>query len=403
MKIHTRDSATPHLVWVYPDTLHDKLDAATWLNTTHELRSAGWTVDLLAPGPATLHEIRGVRVTPILRPEIYLLRQVLFHINVLRYLWQRRSAVDVVLFHQMSAPWLLPLRLLRRLAGSRSPQLVMDIRTLHMEPQQGESIKARLRRWLNEISHRAANRWADGQTAITERMAAALKIRPDQLWGVWPSGVTQEHFSSAQQRRRWPSAEEPIHLIYIGSLHYERNLMNLCRAVEEANHQAWRFRLSLIGDGTERPDLEQFARQTHGRIHVGTPVPHQQVPDLLAEAHVGLLPFPDEEKFRVSSPIKLFEYMAAGLPIMATRIACHTDVVGDGSYLFWAEDSSREELLNALWQIEAARHNLPQMSRQSAAAASKWTWAQAARKLQSALEEHLSKPEQQTATVERTR
>ena len=40
--------------------------------------------------------------------------------------------------------------------------------------------------------------------------------------------------------------------------------------------------------------------------------PHDQIPEVLARAHVGVLPFPDEEKFRVSSPIKLFEYMAAG-------------------------------------------------------------------------------------------
>jgi glycosyltransferase involved in cell wall biosynthesis len=403
MKIYTEDPSAPHLAWVYPDTLPDKLDAATWLNTAEELRRAGWNVDLLVAGPARMHEIRGVRVTPIFRPEIYLLRQIIFHINVLRYLWQQRVSVDVILFHQMSAPWLLPLRLLRRLAGSQRPHLVMDTRTLHMEPRQNETLKARLRRWLHDLSRLAANRWADGQTAITERMAAVLQIRPDHLWGIWPSGVTQEHFSAAPVARRWPAEDAPIHLIYIGSLHHERNLMALCHAVEEANREGGRFKLSLVGAGTERRDLEAFARQSGGRIQVAPPVPHQQVPTLLAEAHVGLLPFPDEEKFRVSSPIKLFEYMAAGLPIMATRIMCHTDVVGAGCYVFWAEDSSREGLLDALLQIEQDRGRLPQMGSLAAAAAPKWTWAQAARKLQSALERHLPKPEQRRAAVEKER
>jgi glycosyltransferase involved in cell wall biosynthesis len=229
------------------------------------------------------------------------------------------------------------------------------------------------------------NRWADGQTTITNRMAQVVHVPPERLWGTWPSGVTLATFTPAQQQRTWPTIADPIHLIYIGSLHYERNLINLCRAVEVANAAGMAFHLTLLGEGSERADLTQFAQQTSGRIQVLPSIPHAQVPQLLAQAHVGVLPFPDEEKFRVSSPIKLFEYMAAGLPILATRIVCHTDVIGDGDYVFWAESADVAGIYAALRNLWNRRERLPQQSRLAAAAAPAWSWHAAAKKLSRAL------------------
>jgi glycosyltransferase involved in cell wall biosynthesis len=169
-------------------------------------------------------------------------------------------------------------------------------------------------------------------------------------------------------------------------LHYERNLLTLSRAVEHANRENMAFRLSLVGDGTERSDLEYFASQTDNRVEIVEPIPHEQVWEVLARAHVGVLPFPDEEKFRVSSPIKLFEYMAAGLPILATRIVCHTDVVARGNYAFWAEDAGELGLLRALRCAWDSRQKLEEKGLEAAAAAENWTWRKSAEKLSRALE-----------------
>jgi len=376
----------PHLVWVYADSLRDTLHAATWLDTTHELRKLGWRVTLIAAGPAGYQRIRGVEVLCIPRPQVYLVRQVLFHMRVLSFLIQKWQTIDVILFHSMSAPWILPLRLVRCLTGQGRPLLVMDTRSLSMTPESREGWKDRVRRVFHTLMNRLANRWADGRLAITERMAESLRIPSEKLWGTWPSGVDLEQFAPAQTQRCWPSPEEPIHIIHIGCQHYERNLMTLSRAVVQANAEGMAFILSLVGDGTERADLEKFATQTNGAVQVIAPVPHEQVPELLARSHVGVLPFPDEEKFQVSSPIKLFEYMAAGLPILATRITCHTNVIGNGKYVFWAERADIEGLLTALRLVWQGRDSLAEMGKQAAAAARAWTWHESAKKLRMALE-----------------
>jgi len=379
-----RSSEQLHIIWVYSGSLAADLDAATWLETVKELRSFGWRVTLVAAGPDGCHQIRGVEVLCIPRPDIYLVGQLAFHGRVLSLIMRQWTTVDVILFDQMSAPWLLPLRILRGLTAQRRPLMVMDIRSMHMPGKQ--TFKDRLRGVFVGIMSRAASRWVDGYLVITKRMAESLRIPSERLWGVWPSGVNLEQFASARTARRWPSPEGPIHLIYHGSMHFERNLMPLCQAVVRGNADGMSFNLSLVGDGTERAELEVFAAQTNGAIRIVPTVPYDAVAEVLAQANVGVLPFPDEEKFRVSSPIKLFEYMAAGLPILATRIVCHTDVVGGGDYAFWAEDAGETGLLDSLRLVWQSRELLNEMGRQAAIASESWTWTASAKKLKKALE-----------------
>lgn len=380
-----------NLLWVSTGSLEKSLDSATWLDTSKELSHYGWHVTLIVVGSASPRTFHGAEILSIPRPEIYLLRQLIFHARVFSFILQRVDTFDAILFHSMSAPWLLPLRIVRLLRNRQLPALVMDTRTLEMSHEGKEGWKDRLRRQFHLFVEKLTNDWADGRLAITQRMADAVGIPQEKLWGIWPSGVDQELFYPALATRKWPLKGESIHLVYIGVLNYERNLMKLCQAVEKANSEGLSLRLSLVGKGTELADLESFASQTNGRIQVLPPVQHSQVPDILAQAHIGVLPFPDEEKFRVSSPIKLFEYMATGLPVLATRIVCHTDVIGDNNFAFWAEQSDEASLLAALHLIVDNLDRLSEMGYQSALASRDWTWRESARKLKTALENGLEK------------
>jgi glycosyltransferase involved in cell wall biosynthesis len=377
-------SNTPlRLLWISPVTAA-KLDSATWLDTTHELRKLGVDVTLVTAGPPGRHFYRGIEVLNIARPEVYVLGQLLFHFNVWRYLLPRRKAFDIVLFHQISAIWLLPLRFL----GRRRPLLLMDSRDVMDFARY--SVKMRLRGMWFTFVYWLSTRLLDGQTAITPRMAELAGIPPHQLWGIWPSGVDPQAFAIAHQKRHWPRAGQPedaVHLAYVGIFLEKRNLLPLCHAVKRAHEQGMKFVFSLYGDGPFRPELEAFAAQTNGAVRVERPIPHDQVPEMLAQTHVGVtsLPNPGDVKYEASSPIKLFEYMAAGLPVLATSNKCHTDVVQNGRYAFWAPEASEEDLLGALREIWLARANLPALGQEAIAATQSWTWAAAARKLHAAL------------------
>lgn len=376
-----REQALPHIVWIGPGRLDKILDAATWLEMTRELRDLGWRITLICSGNKGVESIRGVEVLTFSYPDIYLLRQLVFHLKVLWHILHSGSSTSIVFFNQPSAPWVWFTYQIRKLNRHKHPLYIMDTRTVPMEDKATSSLRDRIRGWFYNHINSWANTWVDGQTAITRRMADWVRIPDQQLWGVWPSGASIDFFLSSRQLRDWTQLNERVNLIYVGVLHYERKLLELSKAVMLAAEKGMNFHLYLTGDGSQRRELEDFAATTGGRIMVNPPIPHSEIPRHLTNAHIGVLPFPDEPKYRVSSPIKLFEYMASGMPILATRIVCHTDVIQDGKYVFWSDDASVEGLLNALQEIWINREKLQSMGELAAKDSIKWTWKESARHL----------------------
>ena len=92
----------------------------------------------------------------------------------------------------------------------------------------------------------------------------------------------------------------------------------------------------LIGDGPERAQAERLAAAWPGRFTFTGAVPYEQVPGLLAGATVGVAPFntAPHPALRAAgffwSPLKVYEYMAAGLPVVTADIHPLNQVVRDG-------------------------------------------------------------------------
>jgi glycosyltransferase involved in cell wall biosynthesis len=77
----------------------------------------------------------------------------------------------------------------------------------------------------------------------------------------------------------------------------------------------------FIGDGPELPRVRDAARSLEGVVFTGA-LPHEQIPACLAACDIGVAPF-DISRHRPLalgfywSPLKIFEYMSAGLPVVA--------------------------------------------------------------------------------------
>jgi glycosyltransferase involved in cell wall biosynthesis len=86
-----------------------------------------------------------------------------------------------------------------------------------------------------------------------------------------------------------------------------------------------RFGAVMIGDGPERETAERAAGHTPAVVFTGA-LPHDQLPACLASADIGVAPFdPDRHApLRLGfywSPLKIFEYMASGLPVVAPALS----------------------------------------------------------------------------------
>lgn len=83
--------------------------------------------------------------------------------------------------------------------------------------------------------------------------------------------------------------------------------------------------LVLVGVGrAELPEVVDRQVRDRGlvnHVEVHGWIPHTTVADYMAASSLGLIPFLPEAQFQKSIPIKMFEYMACGLPILGANVA----------------------------------------------------------------------------------
>jgi glycosyltransferase involved in cell wall biosynthesis len=145
----------------------------------------------------------------------------------------------------------------------------------------------------------------------------------------------------------------------------------------------------LAGDGPEAPRVRRAAEGLDGVTFTG-PVPHGAMPALLAAADIGVAPFDVDAHAPLAiafywSPLKVFEYMASGLPVVAPAIDGMTRIVQDGREGVLYDRSDPRALAGALERLADGdlRRRLGSAAR--ARAVAEFSWAGHCARLHDAL------------------
>lgn len=119
-------------------------------------------------------------------------------------------------------------------------------------------------------------------------------------------------------------------IIYVGTLGKGRYLRLLIQAFSEVKKKKGRVKLLMVGEGDDERNLEALANELgieDDVIFTGQ-VPQSEVPHLIAAADIGISPVPPLSFYKLSSPIKMFEYMAMGKAVVANEeIPEHKEVL----------------------------------------------------------------------------
>ncbi|MBI5038123.1 MAG: glycosyltransferase family 4 protein [Candidatus Kerfeldbacteria bacterium] len=218
---------------------------------------------------------------------------------------------------------------------------------------------------------------------VTAKLTEVIKREYNILdnYYVVPNGVNTDHFKPITSSQFKVSSEK-IKFGFVGHCAPWQGMGEMIRALA----QSWSSNMSLavVGDGPARAQWEEIASQylPKGSYNFVGMVSYDDVPRYVASFDVCLAPFTLMRNESIGlSPLKLFEYLASGKPVLTTCISGVGELVKKYDTGVVAGDDSVNALKNALLQMINRRNEWNAMGQRGRHLVERqYSWKKAAEK-----------------------
>jgi glycosyltransferase involved in cell wall biosynthesis len=210
--------------------------------------------------------------------------------------------------------------------------------------------------------------------ALKEIILKFAKISPDKVF-VIPNAVAIDRFSGPTAVRKFTGPT----IGFVGALRRWQALEYLLRAVHKLSRAGILYNLVIVGEGEKRQEWQKLTQDLclADRVFFAGSIPPDQIPMWISGFDLGFSGQVESVAAQQMyfSPLKLYEYMAAAKPVLASE---HEDsrrliIPGETGYLF--EPDSLPDLERAMRQAWLEQDSWPALgSRARALISSGHTW-----------------------------
>lgn len=172
-------------------------------------------------------------------------------------------------------------------------------------------------------------------------------------------------------------------LLYQGSLSEGRQLAQVVQAMHQIRALDWH--LVMLGDGVLRSRLQRLAGRgpARDRIHILPAVPQDDLLAWTASADAGLVPYvADCMNSMLCTPNKLYEFISAGLPILASDLPELRSIVRDRGFGMVADLSLPMQIARSIDAFVADHAKLAAWRRAVVSGRHEFGWPMQAERLQ---------------------
>jgi glycosyltransferase involved in cell wall biosynthesis len=227
-------------------------------------------------------------------------------------------------------------------------------------------------------------RRADAVIAVSEgvrRYVEEKGVDPGRIHTV-PNSVDTDLFDPAacvdgaviRERRGLPAGDFIVG--FLGTMKEWHGLRVLLGAMKEVWARGPGAHLLIVGNGPMRGWLEERIREDRleGKITITGEVPHYEIPSYLAAMDVAVAPYTETPGFYFS-PLKIFEYLAMGRPVIVSGIGQIREIVEDGETGLLARPGDVRDLAEKIGRLRddpGRRERLGRAARSSILGRTHW-------------------------------
>jgi len=375
----THRQKTPKIVHL--TSVHAPFDVRIFHKECKSIGRAGYDVTLLAAHDRD-ETVDGIHLRPIFRPAIRLARILCAPWSIYRE--SLRQEADLFHFHD---PELIPVGLLLRLAGKR---VVYDA---HEDVSADIAFKHYIPRLLRYPLARVVGAFERASVRHFSAVVAATPAISRRFLSRHPRCIVVRNYPSPDgvQLAAKPWETRSSSAVYTGLLSPDRSIRQLVDAVAllPENIQAT---LHLAGPFSP-PTYQRTVAESEGwkRVNFLGTIPPSSVAHLLNDARVGLCVYRPDPNSLEAVPNKIFEYMQAALPVIASDFPGFREIVKGTSCGLLVNPCDRQEIAHAIAYILSHPQEAEQMGlRGREAVRACFSWTTEERKLLQLYDELLS-------------
>ena len=142
-----------------------------------------------------------------------------------------------------------------------------------------------------------------------------------------PNGVDEGLFKVLDVNKN-----ENITIGYLGMLEtygIDKGVLESVKKIDNLNNKYFLNTKVIGGPEHKLQELKHYVDTSKfkDRYFISSVVPHKEVPNLLNQFDIGIVPYPDNQHMtKYASPMKIFEMAACGVPILASDINSHKEL-----------------------------------------------------------------------------
>ena len=249
-------------------------------------------------------------------------------------------------------------------------------------------------RFLGKALESDTLKWSDAVCVINEelkRYAVKMGAQSDKVHVV-RAGIDTERFNPGvdgfEVRRKLGIGKDDLVLFFMGWLYSFSGLREVATELAQVRDQHPDLRLVVVGEGDLFHELEQI-KKDHclEQLVLAGRQPYEVIPKFIAASDVCLLPAYDNEVMRNIVPIKMYEYMACGKPVIATKLPGIMKEFGQNNGVIYVDTS--EEVVKKAIEFKEKDDYMKECGARAGKYVKKHSWEKIAADFEAILENQL--------------